>query len=102
MSPSIAIGLATVVAIYLALQVILHLTQNNREPRLLESAVPFFDSAIGILQHRANYLNHLRSVDQLYCEAELCLFEDTGAAIVRRFTHYGCHFNAFTLCIHRT
>jgi hypothetical protein len=102
MHPFIAIGLAIVVATYVALQLILHLTQDKREPRLLESTVPFFDSAIGIFKHRSNYLTHLRSVGQLCCNPELCLSGDTETVTMYRFTHYGCHSNAYMLYIRRT
>jgi hypothetical protein len=60
----LAIVFALAVIAYVGLQVILHATQNEREPNLLESKVPFFDSAIGILQHRANYLTNLRFVTE--------------------------------------
>jgi hypothetical protein len=60
MHPVIAIGLAAVVIIYVASHLLLHLTQSDREPRLLESRIPFFDSAIGIFKHRAGYLASLR------------------------------------------
>jgi hypothetical protein len=63
MHSSTAISLAGVVVMYLALQFLLHITQNGREPRLLESNIPFFDSAIGILKHRAEYFSYLRSVE---------------------------------------
>jgi hypothetical protein len=74
MYPFIAIGLAVAVALYMALQLLLHVTQNEREPRLLESTLPFFDSAIGFLKHRAKYFSHLRSVGQHSpkSEARLC------------------------------
>ncbi|KAH3913975.1 hypothetical protein HBH56_096770 [Parastagonospora nodorum] len=61
MHPIIAISLAVLVATYLVLQLLLHLTQSKREPRLLESTLPFLDSAIDIFKHRANYLASLRS-----------------------------------------
>jgi hypothetical protein len=60
MHPVITIGLAAVVIIYVASQLLLHLTQSEREPRLLKSNFPFFDSAIGIFKHRAGYLASLR------------------------------------------
>jgi hypothetical protein len=56
----IALGLIAAVVAYVALQLLIHATQHKGEPRLLESKLPFFDSAIGILQHRANYLSKLR------------------------------------------
>jgi hypothetical protein len=55
-----AIAFVIIVAVYVILQLLLHLTQNKLEPQLLESTIPFFDSAIGILKHRANYLGSLR------------------------------------------
>lgn len=49
-------GIAVAVITYLALQFLLHATQNEREPRLTESRFPFLDSAIGIVRQRSNYL----------------------------------------------
>jgi hypothetical protein len=60
MHPVIAICLAILVVVYVTFQLLLHLTQSKREPRLLEATIPFFDAAIGILKHRANYLASLR------------------------------------------
>ncbi|KAF1850255.1 cytochrome P450 [Cucurbitaria berberidis CBS 394.84] len=61
MHPSLVVGFAVAIIAYLALQFLLHGTQSKREPCILETTVPFFDSAIGILRHRANYLSNLRS-----------------------------------------
>ncbi|ORY10234.1 cytochrome P450 [Clohesyomyces aquaticus] len=58
--PALAFILALGLSVYFALQILLHSTQNKREPRLLECTVPFFDSLIGITRHRANYVAHLR------------------------------------------
>jgi archaellin len=58
----IAFGLIAAVVAYVALQLLIHATQHKGEPRLLESKLPFIDSAIGILKHRANYLSKLRRV----------------------------------------
>lgn len=60
MHPSLIVGSAIAVFTYISLQLVLHATQNAREPLLLESTVPFLDSALGILRHKANYLAHLR------------------------------------------
>jgi nicotinamide riboside transporter PnuC len=60
MHPILVIGFAVVMFTYITLQFLLHLTQNTREPCLLESAVPFLDSAIGIMKYRAQYLMKLR------------------------------------------
>jgi len=60
MHPIIAISLGVLVATYVVLQLLLQLTQSKREPRLLESTLPFLNSAIGIFKHRANYLANLR------------------------------------------
>lgn len=59
MDQTFAIGFALLVFGYLALQILLHTTQNKREPPLVESTVPFLDSAIGIAVHRAKYLVRL-------------------------------------------
>jgi hypothetical protein len=58
----VAVAFVSSLAIYIILQFLLHKTQSKREPLLLESTIPFFDSAIGILKHRANYLGSLRYV----------------------------------------
>jgi hypothetical protein len=62
MHPFFAIGFAIVVVVYVALQFLLHSTQSKREPRLLETTVPFFESAIGIFKYRTKYLARLRLV----------------------------------------
>ena len=62
MHQTLAVGLAMAVVMYLALQLLLRATQSKIEPRILEFTLPFFDSAIGILKHRANYLANLRLV----------------------------------------
>ncbi|KAF1832832.1 cytochrome P450 [Decorospora gaudefroyi] len=61
MHPVVFICLEVAVIAYLALQFLLHGTQSKREPCLLETKVPFLDSAIGILRHRVNYLVNLRN-----------------------------------------
>ena len=66
MYQALAFVFALAVIVYVGLKVILHATQDKREPNLLESKVPFFDSAIGILQHRANYLANLRFATEPY------------------------------------
>jgi hypothetical protein len=60
MYPVLAIGLVIILFSYIVLYALLQFTQNRREPRLLEMAIPFFDSALGIMKHRAEYLNKLR------------------------------------------
>jgi uncharacterized membrane protein YGL010W len=60
MQPFIAVAFAVVVIAYLALQLLLHGTQSKRKPCLLETSVPFLDSAIEILRERASYLANLR------------------------------------------
>ncbi|KAI0606697.1 Cytochrome P450 [Pyrenophora tritici-repentis] len=57
----LAATVAVAVIAYLILQVLLHGTQSKEEPCLLETRVPFFDSAIGILRHGAGYLSVIRS-----------------------------------------
>jgi hypothetical protein len=53
------VGAAVAGMVYLALQLILHVTQSEQEPRLVESTIPFLDSTIGIARERANYLTSL-------------------------------------------
>jgi hypothetical protein len=60
MQPLIAVAFAVAVIAYLTLQLVLHGTQSKKEPCLLETTVPFLDSAIGILRERASYLVNLR------------------------------------------
>jgi hypothetical protein len=57
-----ALAIAVGLIVYLLGQILLHSTQNKREPQLLESCIPFFDGLLGIIRHRANYLAFLRSV----------------------------------------
>ena len=59
---TLVIGFAFVASSYVALLVLLHLTQGKTEPCLLESTLPFLDSALGIMRHRADYLAHMRWV----------------------------------------
>jgi len=60
MYPILVTSIAVAVVAYLILQVSLHGTQSKEEPCLLETRVPFLDSAIGILRHRARYLSVVR------------------------------------------
>lgn len=55
----LAVLAAITVVAYLLLQVLLHVTQHAREPRLVESKFPFLDSVIGIFRQRAEYLVNL-------------------------------------------
>lgn len=58
--PSIlTLGAAIAVIVYLILKLLLLATQDSREPQTTESKVPFLDSMIGILRHRADYLSSL-------------------------------------------
>ncbi|KZM21372.1 Cholesterol 7-alpha-monooxygenase [Ascochyta rabiei] len=59
MSAILAIGAAIAVIAYTALRFLLHATQSVREPRLVESRLPFLDSVIGIARQRADYLANL-------------------------------------------
>jgi hypothetical protein len=60
MQPLIAVTFAVAVIVYLTLQLVLYGTQNKKEPCLLETTVPFLDSAISFLRERASYLANLR------------------------------------------
>ncbi|KAF1912175.1 cytochrome P450 [Ampelomyces quisqualis] len=61
MNVYVTIGFIVGIFAYAGLQLMLHLTQDKREPCILESRVPFLDSAIGIMNHRANYLAKLKA-----------------------------------------
>ncbi|KAL6709802.1 hypothetical protein ACN47E_000587 [Coniothyrium glycines] len=65
MHPFLAISIVTALVSYFALQFLLKSTQSSREPCLTNTAIPFFDSAIGILRHKVNYLTHLKNKHQL-------------------------------------
>ncbi|RMZ68720.1 cytochrome P450 [Pyrenophora seminiperda CCB06] len=60
MYPILAASIAVAVLGYVTLQLLLHGTQSKEEPCLLETRVPFLDSAIGIMRHGAAYLNVIR------------------------------------------
>ncbi|KAH9879557.1 hypothetical protein IAQ61_001375 [Plenodomus lingam] len=65
MCPLLAATIITSVLIYIFLQVLIHSTQNAKEPRLVQTHLPFLGSAIGILRHRGNYFSTLRTRYQL-------------------------------------
>lgn len=48
--------------VYFLLHLLLHFTQNECEPPILESRIPFLDAALGILKYRAGYLAKFRQV----------------------------------------
>ena len=56
----LAVAIAVAVIAYLIPQLLLHGTQSKDEPCLLDTRVPFLDSAIGILRHGASYLSVVR------------------------------------------
>jgi hypothetical protein len=60
MQPLIAVAFAVAVIAYLTFLLVLHGSQNKKEPCLLDTTVPFLDSAISILRERASYLVDLR------------------------------------------
>lgn len=62
MHPIFALGFSLAMIIYLILQAMLHATQNKREPAMMKSNVPFFDTAIDMFRHRAKYWATLRYV----------------------------------------
>ena len=68
----LAIVAAILVAIYLVLQCILHVTQSTREPRLTESNVPFIGPVIGMARHQARYLASLGYVHTSWFEGSPC------------------------------
>lgn len=49
-----------IVVIYISLQVLIHITQDAREPRLVETRLPFLDPLIAFAKQRAGYLVGLR------------------------------------------
>jgi hypothetical protein len=59
MYPIFTASVAIAVIGYLVLQVLLHATQDKKEPPLVESSLPFLDPAMGIAIHRASYLVRL-------------------------------------------
>jgi hypothetical protein len=95
----VAIAFVFVLISYFVLQFLLHHTQNKREPPLLESTIPFLDSAIGILKHRANYLGSLRYVAHSSLEHTLAHTNLLGANIRLTSIPYGYHSSACTLYI---
>lgn len=60
MHPLLALSFAIIVIGYLLLQLLLHTTQHKREPCLIESKLPFMDSAIGMMLRKTGYFEHLR------------------------------------------
>jgi hypothetical protein len=84
---------------YVILQLLLHLTQNKREPQLLESTIPFLDSAIGIFKHRVGYLESLRYVSTYSYDLNPTHITLTDAVIKRASILFDCRFSASMLCM---
>lgn len=57
LSALVAIGI-----VYGVLSALLHYTQSRKEPRTLQTIVPFLDPALGIAKHKVNYFVDLRYV----------------------------------------
>jgi hypothetical protein len=97
----VAVAFGFILVSYALLQFLLHQTQNKKEPHLLESTVPFLDSAIGILKHRANYLGSLRYVSHSCLKHTLAYTHFLGANTRLASIPYGYHSSACTLYIQR-
>ena len=55
-----------VTAVYVSLRLLLHYTQDPREPRSLETLIPFVSPVIGMSRKKTNYYVMLR-YSSLYC-----------------------------------
>ena len=55
----LTIGAVIAATIYFGLQLLIHITQDLREPCITERNLPFLDGLIGISKHRATYLSNL-------------------------------------------
>lgn len=59
MCSTLTIGAVIAAIIYFGLQLLIHITQDSREPCITERNLPFLDGLIGIFKHRATYLSNL-------------------------------------------
>lgn len=61
--PSVAvIAVGGFIAIYVVLRLILHLTQDAREPPAILTSVPFFGPLVGTFREKSNFHLRLRYV----------------------------------------
>ena len=65
MQSSLVVGLLTLGALYLALVILLHATQDKREPFPLATSFPFFGPIIGGIKYKVKYVRKLRDEYQL-------------------------------------
>jgi hypothetical protein len=59
MCSTLTIGAVIAAIIYFGLHLLIHITQDSREPCITQRNIPFLDGIIGILKHRATYLSNL-------------------------------------------
>jgi hypothetical protein len=84
-------------AIYASLRLLLHYTQDPREPRPLETLIPFVSPVIGMMRKKTNFYVLLR-----YCRLP-CVrsrkranFERIAINITFRYTPFVCPAHGFT------
>jgi hypothetical protein len=65
MQSPLVIGLFALGSVYLVLVVLLHATQNKREPRPIVTSFPFFGPIIGGIKYKVEYVRKLRDEHQL-------------------------------------
>ncbi|KAI1329975.1 hypothetical protein F5Y16DRAFT_61380 [Xylariaceae sp. FL0255] len=49
------------VATYIVLQALLHLTQDDKEPPVMGTFIPFISPILGMKRRNSRYYNHLRT-----------------------------------------
>jgi hypothetical protein len=59
MCSTLTIGAVIAAIIYFGLHLLIHITQDSREPCITERNLPFLDGIIGIFKYRATYLSNL-------------------------------------------
>lgn len=65
MKAILVIGMLTCVVIYLSLHLLLHATQDKREPRPLGTSIPFLSPIFAVVNDKVKYLVKLRNEYQL-------------------------------------
>lgn len=96
-TPSLVAG--GIICTYVFLRVLLHFTQDAREPPAIESGIPFISPIIGMIRQKSGYYIRLRSVasnpkDPVWCTCSLAGAETrTGC----QSTPFACHSRACTL-----
>ncbi|KAI0805668.1 cytochrome P450 [Xylaria sp. FL0064] len=56
----ITAAFGAVIATYMFLQVLLHLTQDSKEPRVMATSIPFVSPILGMRKRNSRYYNYLR------------------------------------------